>query len=75
VVLRSQELVNKLFYDYIGYKFDSVEKETTLSKLINKTETIVKHDFKKHLKVQKSLINGFSLDFFNEQTKKYITLL
>jgi hypothetical protein len=23
----SQELVNKLFYDYIGYKFDSVEKE------------------------------------------------
>lgn len=65
----SQELVNKLFYDYIGYKFDSVEKETTLSKLINKTETIIKHDFKRYLKVQKSQINGFSLDFFNEQTK------
>lgn len=66
----SQELVNKLFYDYIGYKFDSVEKETTLSKLINKTQTIIKHDFERHLKVQKSQINGFSLDFFNEQTKK-----
>ena len=65
----SQELVNKLFYDYIGYKFDSIEKETTLSKLINKTQTIIKHDFKRYLKVQKSQIHGFSLDFFNEQTK------
>lgn len=63
-------LVDKLFYDYIGYKFESEEKETKLSKLINKTQTIIKHDFKRYLKVQKSQINGFNLDFFNEQTKK-----
>lgn len=62
-------LVDKLFYDYIGYKFESEEKETKLSKLINKTETIVTREYKKHLKVKKSQIHGYSLDFFNEKTK------
>lgn len=63
-------LVEKLFYDYIGYKFDSEEKETKLSKLINKTEVIITKEYKKYLKVKKSQIHGYSLDFFNEKTKK-----
>lgn len=62
-------LVNKLFYDYIGYKFESEEKETKLAQLINKTETIVAREYKKYLKVKKSQIHGYSLDFFNAQTQ------
>ncbi len=62
-------LVEKLFYDYIGYKFESEEKETKISRLINKTETIVIKEYKKYLKVKKSQIHGYSLDFFNEKTK------
>jgi len=64
-----EELVDKLFYDYIGYKFDNEEKETTLSKLIQKTESIVIKEFKRHLKVKKSKIHGYNLDFLNEKTK------
>lgn len=63
-------LVNKLFYDYIGYKFDSEEKETKLERLINKTETIVTSDYKRYLKVEKSKIHGYNLDFFNAKTKE-----
>lgn len=63
-------LVDKLFYDYIGYKFESEMKETKLSRLINKTEAIVTKEYKKHLKVKKSQIHGYSLDFFNERTKE-----
>lgn len=62
-------LVNKLFYDYIGYKFDSEEKETKISRLINRTEAIVAKEYKKYLKVKTSQIHGYSLDFFNEKTK------
>lgn len=62
-------LVDKLFYDYIGYKFDSEEKESKLSRLINQTETIISKKFKRYLKVKKSKIHGYSLDFLNEQTK------
>jgi len=63
-------LTDKLFYDYIGYKFDSVEKETKLERLVNKTETIITSDYKKYLKVRKSQIHGYNLDFFNERTKE-----
>lgn len=63
-------LVNKLFYDYIGYKFDSEEKESKLSKLINKTEAIVTKEYRNYLKVETSQIHGYDLDFFNEKTKK-----
>lgn len=62
-------LVDKLFYDYIGYKFENEEKETKLSKLISKTENIVTKEYKKYLKVKKSKIHGYSLDFFNERTR------
>lgn len=65
----SIELVNKLFNDYIGYKFESQDKETKLEKLIQKTEIIVKSEFEKFLKVEKSKIHGYNLDFFNEKTK------
>ena len=66
----SLPLVEKLFYDYIGYKLESEEKETKISKLINKTEAIVTKEYKKYLKVKTSQIHGYSLDFFNEKTKK-----
>ena len=62
-------LVDKLFYDYIGYKFEHEEKESRLSKLINKTEIIISKEFKRYLKVKKSQIHGYSLDFLNEKTK------
>jgi len=63
-------LVNKLFHDYIGYKFESEEKETKLSKLINKTEAIVTKEYKKYLKVKKSKVHGYNLDFINEKTNE-----
>jgi len=62
-------LVDKLFYDYIGYKLESKEKETKISQLINKTEAIVTREYKKYLKVKKSQINGYTFDFFNTQTQ------
>ena len=62
-------LVDKLFYDYIGYKFEHEEKKSKLSKLINKTEIIISKEFKRYLKVKKSKIHGYSLDFLNEKTK------
>jgi hypothetical protein len=62
-------LVDKLFYDYIGYKFDTVEKKTKLSIIINKTEIIVDKEYGKYLKVHESEIRGYSLDFFNNRTK------
>ena len=62
-------LLNKLFYDYIGYKFDSEEKETKISRLINKTEAIITKEYGRYLKVKTSQIHGYSLDFFNEKTK------
>ncbi len=65
----SLPLVEKLFYDYIGYKLESEEKETKISRLINKTETIIKKEYGKYLKVKTSQIHGYSLDFFNEKTK------
>ena len=65
----SLSLVNKLFYDYIAYKFESEEKESRLSQLINKTEIIVAREYRKYLKVKKSQIHGYSLDFFNTKTQ------
>jgi len=65
---KSEDLVEKLFYDYIGYKFDGEDKITKLSKIIDNTENLVKKEFKDYLKVKKSKINGYSLDFLNTKT-------
>ena len=62
-------LLEKLFYDYIGYKFDVEEKESKLSKLITKTETLVKKEFKNYLEIKKSAIHGYNLDFLNTKTQ------
>lgn len=66
----SMSLIDKLFYNYIGYKFDSEEKETKLEKLINKTEIIVTKEYKKYLSVRKSKIHGYNLDFLNTKTQQ-----
>jgi len=65
---KSEELIQKLFYDYIGYKFDTEEKISKLSKIIDETEDLVKKEFKGYLKVRKSKINGYNLDFLNTKT-------
>ena len=63
----SEDLVKKLFYDYIGYKFDIEQKEDKLLKLIETTKSLVQREFK-NLEVKKSKIKGYSLDFFNKKT-------
>jgi hypothetical protein len=67
---KTEELVSKLFYDYIGYKFDDDNKETKLEKLIKKTRTIVTKEYKNHLDIRESKIHGYSLDFFNKKTQQ-----
>lgn len=66
----SKELVDKLFYDYIGYKLESKEKEDRYKKFIAKTKDIIQKEFKGYLKVKKSKIHGYSLDFLNEKTNQ-----
>lgn len=63
-------LVDKLFYNYVGYKFDNEEKESKLERLISKTETIINTEYKQHLTVKKSQIHGYSLDFLNTKTQQ-----
>lgn len=63
-----ENLIQKLFYDYIGYKFETEEKISKLSKIIDDTENLVKKEFKGYLKVRKSNINGYNLDFLNTKT-------
>lgn len=65
----SGELTKKLFYDYIGHKFDIEEKEDKLFKLIQTTKSLVKKEFK-NLEVKRSEIKGYSLDFFNKRTQQ-----
>lgn len=64
----AETLVNKLFYDYVGYKLEVEEKENKLDLLIEKTENIIVKDFKKSLKVKKSKIRGYNLEFLNTKT-------
>jgi hypothetical protein len=65
----SEELTQKLFYDYIGYKFDVEEKKDRLYRLIETTRSLVSKEFK-NLEVKKSKIKGYSLDFFNKKTQR-----
>lgn len=66
----SEELVQKLYYDYVGYKFDTEEKESSLDKWIDKTNRVIVHDFKNFLEVKKSKIKGYNLDFLNTKTNQ-----
>ena len=65
----SEDLTKKLFYDYIGYKFDVEEKKDRLHQLIEATKSLVSKEFK-NLEVKKSKIKGYNLDFFNKQTQQ-----
>jgi hypothetical protein len=65
----SEDLTKKLFYDYIGYKFDIEEKKDKLYQLIKTTQSLVSKEFK-NLEVKKSKIKGYSLDFFNKKTQR-----
>lgn len=66
------ELLDKLFYKYIGYKLEHEKVETISEKFSRKTSTIIDKDFKKHLQVKKSKISGFSLDFYNLKSSKVL---
>jgi len=63
-------LVNKLFYDYIAYKFDIENKKDRLAELIEATFDLVSKDYKKNLEVRRSDIKGYNLDFINKKSKQ-----
>lgn len=63
-------LINKLFYDYIGHKFDIESKKDRLAELIQATFTLVSKDYTKYLEVRPSEIKGYNLDFINKKTKE-----
>lgn len=65
----TKELVEKLFYDYIGHKFDIEEKKNRINELIQETRKIILEDYSKELEVKVSKIKGYSLDILNKKTK------
>jgi len=65
---KPNELIKKLFYDYIGYKFDIEQKKDKLSEIIKSTKKLVEKEFK-IIEVKKSKIKGYDLDFINKKTK------
>ena len=65
-----ETLVNKLFYDYIGHKFDIENKKDRLAELIQATFSLVSKDYTKYLEVRSSEIKGYNLDFINKKTKE-----
>lgn len=67
-----EDLVNKLFYQYVGYKLEKVKKETIAQKFTQKTKEIISKEFKDKLEVKKSIISGFSLDFYNKKSSRII---
>jgi len=62
------ELVDKLFYDYIGYKFDIEAKKDRIQEFIQMTHYIIKEEYSKYLDVRISKIKGYNLDFIHKQT-------
>ena len=62
-------LTEKLFYDYIGYKFDIEEKKDKFVEIIERTKSLVSKEYK-NLEVKKSKIKGYSLDFINKKTQQ-----
>jgi hypothetical protein len=66
------ELVNNLFELYVGYKFNIKDSHAGEQKIITKTKEIIKSEFPQKIKVQKSKIQGFTLDFYSQKTKKVI---
>lgn len=66
----TETLVNKLFYDYIGHKFDIESKKDRLAELIQATFSLVSKDYTKYLEVRSSKIKGYNLDFINKKTKE-----
>ncbi len=66
----TEHLVNKLFYDYIGHKFDIESKKDRLAELIQATFSLVSKDYTEYLEVRSSKIKGYNLDFINKKTKE-----
>jgi hypothetical protein len=63
-------LVDKLFYDYIGHKFDIEDRKDRLAELIQATFSLVSKDYTKYLEVHSSKVKGYNLDFLNKKTKE-----
>ncbi|CAA6812358.1 MAG: Unknown protein [uncultured Sulfurovum sp.] len=66
----TENLLNKLFYDYIGHKFDIESKKDRLAELIKATFSLVSKDYTDYLEVHSSKIKGYNLDFINKKTKE-----
>lgn len=66
----TDDLCEKLFHDYIGYKFETEAKESPIEKIIKQTQEIVLSDYKKQIIVKRSKIKGFNLDFMNKKTEQ-----
>ena len=64
------ELCDKLFYDYVGYKFETETRESPIERIIKQTEEIVLSDYKRQIMVKRSKIKGFNLDFVNKKTEQ-----
>lgn len=64
------ELCDKLFYDYVGYKFETEVKESPIERIIKQTEEIILSDYKKQITVKRSKVKGFNLDFMNKKTEQ-----
>jgi len=65
----TKELLNKLFYDYIGHKFDMEDKKDRVRELIQDTRSLVLKDYSKYLEVQISKIKGYDLDLIHKKTR------
>jgi hypothetical protein len=65
----TKELVDKLFYDYIGHKFDMEGKKDTILEFIKTTRSLIIKDYSKYLEVHTSKIKGYTLDFIHKETK------
>lgn len=66
----AEVLCNKLFHDYVGYKFEIEAKESPIERIIKQTEEIVLSDYKKQIVVKRSKVKGFNLDFMNTKTEQ-----
>lgn len=66
----TDDLCEKLFHDYVGYKFETEAKESPIEKIIKQTQEIVLSDYKKQIIVKRSKIKGFNLDFMNKKTEQ-----
>jgi len=58
-------VIQKLYEDFIGYKFNQIEKIDKIKTIIEQTKKMLKHDFRDHLKVVKDNMFDFVIESNN----------